>query len=96
MFKKLSKVGLTLSFAYLLVTAYFFYEAFTCSGMYCGFILVLPIMPWNFILDGWVQGSWFVYAMSVLANTVLLYLVGHFLGIGFRKIFKKQNTSVVH
>lgn len=93
MLSKLSRVGLIFSLVYLLVTAYFFYQAFTCSGMYCGFILVLPIMPWNFLLEGWIQGSWFVYAILLLVNFCIFYSVGHFFGLFVRRIFSRYSSK---
>lgn len=93
MLKKVSKVGLFVSILYLLLTGYFFYEAFMCVGMYCGFILVLPIMPWNFLLDGWVQGSWFVYAMLLFVNFSICYSLGHFFGFVARLIFSRNSLK---
>ena len=85
---KKSKIGTTFVLLYLAVTLIVWIYAYTCSGMYCGLILLLPIMPWAFLLGGIINDSIFVFFVLVAFNSVLVYYLGWLID----RLIKKLNS----
>jgi hypothetical protein len=82
---KKSKIGFVLSALYLLVTIIIVIYAKTCSGMFCGMVMVLPTMPWVLILEGLIEDSIFVFFILVILNSGILYGLGYLLSSILKK-----------
>ena len=80
-----SKTGKWFLGIYLLMTCGINLYAVTCSDMYCGLVIVLPVMPWPFMLEGLFQDSSVLYAMLVMLNSIILYVIGQ----GVSKLFNR-------
>lgn len=78
--------GHTLVTIYLVLTTLIFIGSFTCSGL-CGFGLILPIMPWNFIVEfiGFPIPVDFLgfFFIAVALNSFILYWFGSLLDSWF-------------
>ena len=75
-----SKVGIVFLFVYALFTLGILIYAFTCRGMCCGLVIVLPVMPWAIILEGFMRDTWLTYALLLILNGSILYGIGLALG----------------
>lgn len=89
---KKSKIGIVLVALYLIATIIIAIYANTCSGMYCGLWLVLPVMPWVFLLEGVVSDSIFIFFILVILNSAIIYVVGLLISSLIRRI--KSSRSV--
>ena len=78
MFPK-SKLGLILAFIYSIITIIIVIYSFTCSGMFCGLWLILPVMPWNFILEGVIRDSLTAFVFLAVLNAIIFYFIGYFI-----------------
>lgn len=83
---RVSKFGLVLSIVYLVITAFLFIDAFTCtSDAFCGFGAFVAVLPWPFILESFfsspvkILDSTFGLFFFALLNLSILYFVGHYL-----------------
>lgn len=65
---------------YLLFTAGSVFYSLTCSGVFCGLTIVLPVMPWLFILEPILSNSAWSYFVIVVLNSVIFYLIGLYVG----------------
>lgn len=87
--KKLKKsiVGYALVLLYLLITAYFVYDALTCSGMFCNLSILYPVLPWPLILEQFelIHDGKVTYWILVALNTTIVYFIGFALEIFFKK-----------
>jgi len=83
---KKSKLGVFIVGIYLLISIAAAIYAATCNGMFCGLVLVGPVMPWPFLLEGIVKNSYPLYFVLVALNSVILY----FVGLGLSRIFSSQ------
>lgn len=82
---KINKAGAILVGIYYLITIMVVIQALTCKSMYCGLILVGPIMPWVFVLEGMVSDSISIYVLMVGLNSLLLYFIGYGLSCLFKR-----------
>ena len=65
---------------YLLITAGAVFYSFTCSGVFCGLTIVLPVMPWLFILEPILSNTVWSYFVIVILNSVIFYFLGRYIG----------------
>ncbi len=87
-----SKLGLILASIYLIITLIIVLYSFNCSGMYCGLMVILPIMNWIF-LEGLFSDSMITYILLVILNTIILYLLGLLITAILKKMTYSQNKS---
>lgn len=84
-----SKSGLALSAIYILFTIYMVITAFTCTGMFCGIVIIFPTLPWFYLweplmllfpshLEAFAFFSFLT--LSVALNILALYYIGK--GVG--------------
>jgi len=75
---RVSKYGLILAMIYWLLTISFIIYSKACSGMFCGLIIVVPVLPWPLInsVEHFITDSWFTYTIIVVLNTAIFYLIG--------------------
>ncbi len=80
---RISKFGLVLAIAYLVITAFLFIDAFTCSSdAFCGFWAFVAVLPWPFVLESFfsspvkVLDSTFGLLFFASLNLFIFYLVG--------------------
>lgn len=81
-----SKIGIALVSLYLVAIIFIFVYANTCSGEFCGMVLVLPTMPWPFLLEGILPDSMFVFFILVALNSGILYGFGCLIGSLIQKL----------
>ena len=85
MMKKISTWGVGAVVIYILLIGWLFYVASGCSGMFCGAVIVLGILPWpiifedginltmgNFILE---NDSMIWYWIAVVFNGIIIYFI---------------------
>lgn len=65
---------------YLLLTAGAVFYSLNCSGVFCGLTIVLPVMPWLFLLEPILSDTVWLYFAIVLLNSVILYFLGRYIG----------------
>ena len=73
---KKSKIGIALVSLYLIATITIWVYTNACSGMYCGLILILPIMPWVLLLEKIISDSIFVFFILMILNSTIIYSFG--------------------
>ena len=83
---KKSKIGIVFALLYLIATLIIWIIAHTCGDMYCGMIIVLPVMPWAFLLQGTITGTFFDFFILVALNSILIYSVGWLISLLFKKL----------
>lgn len=83
---KKNKLGFILLGFYLLVTIAIVLYTQVCSEMFCGAVMVVPIMPWPFILEGIVQDSLPIFVCLIALNALIIY----FIGSAISKLFNKD------
>ena len=73
-----SRLGKILVIIYTLFTITIYFASFACGTAACSLYIVLPIMPWAFILtqDLGVGFPWALYPIFILLNASVLYVVG--------------------
>jgi hypothetical protein len=75
-----SKLGIILAVTYGLVSVVIFGYAMLCLGMFCGLIILAPIMPWPFLVEmvGFPAffNNMFGAVVFALINAGLLYWLG--------------------
>ena len=71
-----SKIGFKLVGFYFILVAAVWIQAYVCKELFCGLMVVLPVMPWVFVLEPYLQDSLFVYFLIVGVNSGLLYALG--------------------
>ena len=73
-----SRLGKLFVILYALFAIGTYVASFTCGATSCGLYIVLPIMPWAFILtqDLGVSFPWALYPIFVLLNASVAYVVG--------------------
>jgi len=89
---KKTKIGVVLTSFYLIFSVGIWIYAQACSGMYCGLVLVLPTMPWVFLLEGVIKDSIFVFFILVILNSAIIYSIGLLISLLIRRI--KSSRSV--
>jgi hypothetical protein len=69
-----SKLGIILAVTYGLVSVVIFGYAMLCLGMFCGLIILAPIMPWPFLVEMVGFPAFFnnMFGAVVFALTVLV------------------------
>ena len=99
--KHFSKLGLWLAGIYAVITGSIFYYAFTCSGWYCGVVMVLPIMPWPLLMEaipdwrvlfGFLDSVFGAFVFLFL-NIIILYFIGVLIERMVRNIKNRNNVS---
>ena len=75
---KMAKYGLFVAGTYLALTLVVVVYASICKGMYCGLVIVLPVLPEVFLLEGLVADSVAAYFFFVAVNAILLYLATNY------------------
>ena len=83
---KKSKIGIFFVLLYLIATIIFWVVSSTCSGMFCGLILVFPIMPWVFLLEGVIGDSIIIYLVLVVLNSLIFYTLGWLISLFIKKL----------
>jgi len=73
-----SRLGKVLVIVYALFAIITYLAAFACGTDSCGLYIVLPIMPWAFIVasDFGIAFPWALYPVFVLLNASVAYVVG--------------------
>jgi hypothetical protein len=73
-----SRIGKYFIIAYALLAIIVFIIAFSCGDSTCNLYIVLPIMPWAFILaeDFGLTFPWAIYPLFMLLNVSVAYVVG--------------------
>lgn len=76
--KIFSKFGLSLASFYWLVTIGVIVYSNACSGMFCGLVIVIPVLPWPLInpIEHFITDSWLTYLIIVMLNSALIYFIG--------------------
>jgi len=94
--KKISVIGTLLVLLYLAGTAFCWYYARTCSGQYCGYVIVIPVLPWIVLVERFLDHdlAYFAYGLIILFNITLAYLIGHGTGWCFKKLFIKPAPKI--
>lgn len=89
--KYFSKLGISLVSLYWLFAIGVFIYAKTCSGMFCGLAIVLPVMPWPIIefTDRLMKDTLVTYIVLLVVNSLIFYSFG-LLG---SKVFDKIHQS---
>jgi len=85
MWRRLSKLGIIFSGIYLIFSIIAVVYSFLCNGMFCGFIIVAPAIPWIYLFEWLLLSSWISFSISVILNTIIVY----FIGIGISKPIRK-------
>ncbi len=73
-----SKIGKYFVIAYALFAIGVYLFVFLCGAASCSAYIILPIMPWAFILveDFGLSFPWAIYPVFVLLNTSVAYILG--------------------
>jgi hypothetical protein len=73
-----SKIGKLFIITYALFSIAVYAVVFFCNDASCIVYIVLPIMPWAYILAGdfGLSFTWAVYPIFVLLNTSVVYVIG--------------------
>lgn len=76
---------------YLAGAAFCWYYARTCSGQYCGYVVVVPVLPWIVIAERFLDHdmAFYAYGLIFAINIALAYSVGSGIGWALRKLFKR-------
>ena len=76
-----SKIGNVLVIVYAIASIVLAMYSFFCTWQYCGLLIIVPILPWAIILEGWLGLSipWAAYPLFLLINVVVVYSIGVFL-----------------
>ena len=89
-----SNFGLILLIIYLMVLAVAWFKSMSCSAsMFCDFIVLLPVMPWLFWMEGILADSWLTYVSLVFLNALLVYSLGYLLEIIYKKFISKFKNN---
>jgi len=88
MIKERSKVGILFVGFYFLLIILTLIMANICSGMYCGMIIVLPIMPWAMLTVINIP-DFIAYVLFAIINTLIVYLIGY----GIQKTYIKYSLG---
>ncbi|MEK7538878.1 MAG: hypothetical protein AAB552_03495 [Patescibacteria group bacterium] len=100
--KHFSKLGLWLAGVYGVIASGIIYYAFTCSGEYCGFIILLPIMPWPLLAEViprsqqlfGVLNSPFGAFVFLFLNVAIIYFAGALIESLIKKIKSRNNSQI--
>lgn len=90
---KINTWGLVLSGIYGVISLGVIVYAYTCSGIFCGLVAVIPVMPWPFVLEGLVLDTLPTLITLIILNAIIVYFIGSMVS----KLFKKDvfnNTSL--
>jgi hypothetical protein len=73
-----SKVGKLFVIGYTVLALITYLLAFSCGEGACNVYIILPIMPWAFILaeDMGLSFTWAIYPLLVLLNASVAYVIG--------------------
>ena len=92
--KEKSKYGIIAVGLYLLFVLWTIIEARTCEGIYCGFVIIMGVLPWALLPlgrviqnDSLVIGI-IVFSLLVLINALIIYFIGYFVQKRFGKSYK--------
>jgi hypothetical protein len=82
-----SKIGKYFIIAYALFAIGTYVYVFFCGEGYCAVYIVVPIMPWAFILveDLGFAFPWVLYPIFVLLNASVVYVVGATIEWGYNR-----------
>lgn len=88
--KKLSFFGILLVLLYLAGTAFCWYYARSCSGQYCGYVVVIPVLPWIIFVERFIDHdlAFYAYGFIFLTNIVAAYWTGKGIGWLLRALFR--------
>lgn len=86
---KINTWGLVLSGIYGVISLGVIVYAYTCSGMFCGLVAVLPVMPWPLLLEGVLSDSISTLLILIVLNAFIMY----FIGAGLSRLFKKNTYN---
>ncbi len=73
-----SRIGKYFVIAYAMFAIAVYVFVFLCGATSCSAYIILPIMPWAFILveDFGLSFPWAIYPVFVLLNTSVAYILG--------------------
>ncbi|MEC8220471.1 MAG: hypothetical protein VX028_00250 [Nanoarchaeota archaeon] len=94
MIKKISKTGCLFLLLFLVLVGYSFYESQTCSGMYCGFVLILTSLPWVILFMNLAPISPILGILSLVLSIAINAVISFYIGVGLEKLyfkFRKKN-----
>ncbi len=76
--KRWSRAGLILVGLYVLLLVWAWIYAKTCTGTYCGMMVLLPVIPWIMLADRFLTEKFMMvsYIVMILLNIGLIYLIG--------------------
>lgn len=77
---KLTAAGALVVAVYLLITTGLIFYSLTCSGIFCGLGIILPVMPWILLLESILPDTIWTYFGIVIVNSVILYYLGRYIG----------------
>lgn len=83
---KISSYGVAVVLIYLAIIAWLFYTAQNCSGMFCGAVIVVGILPWSALfedgiplvdfLNAYISADHMIwYWALVILNILILYFL---------------------
>lgn len=73
-----SRFGKLFVIAYTLITLCTYVVSYSCGGDECGLYIVVPILPWAWILTNefGLSFPWAVYPILILLNASMAYILG--------------------
>ena len=86
---KKSTLGICLTSLYGVVSAIISVYAFLCSGAFCRWVVILPVLSWMLLFPGLLPGItkdinlWLMIGILFLLNSVIIY----FIGFAIQKLF---------
>jgi len=82
-----SRVGKIFIIIYTALALITYLLAFSCGEGSCNMYIVLPIMPWAFILaeDLGLQFTWAIYPLLILLNASVAYVIGAAIEWGYNR-----------
>lgn len=90
-----SKLGKYFIIAYALFALAMYLYVFFCGESYCAVYIVVPIMPWAFILveDFGLTFPWALYPIFVLLNASVAYVVGVTIEWGYNRYLDYKDAE---
>jgi hypothetical protein len=85
-----SKFGIIFALLFIIFVIFVWINGFTCNGEFCGFIILLPVLPWVMYPNPLFEvGGWVTYAFFVILNLAIVYFAGFFI----EKIYKRIRSK---
>ncbi len=84
-----NKAGMWFATIYLLSTIGVIAYSNSCSEMFCGMLVTVPLFPWLLILENLMDENVTTYLLIVILNSSVFYLVGFLTTFAIRKLFSR-------